>query len=56
MQILPNISKSNDDQTMKFGQLLKYNMRNSFLQDHAENETQRLVPDPFLFFKKLYMR
>ena len=32
---------------MKFGQLTEYKKRN-----HAENETVRLVPDVFLFFKK----
>ena len=26
----PNISKSKDNQTMKFGQLIEYNMRNIF--------------------------
>ena len=41
---------------MKFGQLIEYDKRNIFLQkscrNHAENETGRLVPDLFLFFKK----
>ena len=37
---------------MKFGQLIKYNVRNVFLKDHTENDTARLVPDLFLFFKK----
>ena len=32
IQILPNISQSKEDQTMKFGQLLEYNKRNIFLQ------------------------
>ena len=27
----PNISRSKDDRTMKFGQLMEYNMRNIFL-------------------------
>ena len=27
-QILPNISQSKDNQTMKFGQLIEYNNRN----------------------------
>ena len=27
VRILPNISRSNGNQTMKFGQLMKYNMR-----------------------------
>ena len=47
--ILPDISRSKDNQTMKFGQVIGYN-RNTFLQIHAENEARRLVPDLFLFF------
>ena len=31
IQILPNISQSKGDQTIKFGQLIKYNKRNMFL-------------------------
>ena len=27
----PNISRSKDDRTMKFGQFMEYNMRNIFL-------------------------
>ena len=30
--ILPNISQSKGNQTMKFGQLIEYNMKNIFLQ------------------------
>ena len=41
MHILPNFSQIKGNQTMKFGQLIKYNMRG------------RLVPDFFLFFKKV---
>ena len=38
---------------MKFGQLMEYNKRNSFFfKSHAENKPERLVPDPFLFFKE----
>ena len=32
LHILPNISRSKDNQTMKFGQLIEYNMRNIFLE------------------------
>ena len=32
IQILPNISQSKVNQTMKFGQVIEYNMRNIFLQ------------------------
>ena len=32
IHILPNISRSKGNQAMKFGQLVKYNMRNIFLE------------------------
>ena len=32
IDILPNISRSNDNQAMKFGQLIEYNEINIFLQ------------------------
>ena len=32
IQILPNISRNKDNQAMKFGQLIEYNMRNNFLE------------------------
>ena len=31
IHILPNISQSKGNQTMKFGQLIEYNKRNNFL-------------------------
>ena len=37
---------------MKFGQLRKYNKRNIFFKDYAENEARRLVRDIFLFFRR----
>ena len=36
---------------MKFGQVIKYNKRNVFLQNYAENE--KLVPD--LFFWNIFI-
>ena len=32
IHILFNISRSKDNQTMKFGQLIKYNMKNIFIE------------------------
>ena len=32
IRILPNIPRSKGNQTMKFGQLIEYNMRNSFAE------------------------
>ena len=53
IQILPNISQSKGNQTMKFGQLIEYNKRNIFLQKlWRETEVERLLPDPLLFFEK----
>ena len=43
--------KKKINQAMKFGQLIEYN-RIIFLQNQAENEAGRLVPDLSLFFKK----
>ena len=38
---------------MKFGQLIKYNVRNNFfLKNHTGNEARRLVLDLFFFFLK----
>ena len=48
--ILLNVSRSKDNQKMKFGQLVGYNVRNIFFfKNHAESEKGRLVPDLFVF-------
>ena len=52
IHILPNISPSKGNQTMKFGQLIEYNKRIFFFSNHAANVERRPVPDLFLFFKK----
>ena len=52
IHILFNISQSKGNPTVKFGPLMEYNKRNIFFKIYAENETRRLVPDLFLFFKK----
>ena len=56
MHILPNISQSKDNQTMKLGQLIEYNMKHEifFFRNHAENEAGRLVPVIFSFLKKSF--
>ena len=61
IQILFNISCSNGNQTMKFGQLIdNKNVRENitpecnnifFLKNHTENEAGTQILDPFLFFK-----
>ena len=50
IHILPKTSQGKSNQAMKPGQLIEYNKTNIFLQNYAENEAGRLVPD--LFFKK----
>ena len=54
IHILSNISRSKDNQTMKFVRLIEYNKRNIFLQNSYRkcNEAWTLVPDLFLLFKK----
>ena len=37
IHILPNISRSKDNQAMKFGQLIKYSVRSIFLQKSCWN-------------------
>ena len=38
MHILPNISRRQGNQTMKFGQLIVYNMKNIFLENLTKRE------------------
>ena len=54
IHILPNISWSKGNQTIKFGQVIEYYKRNIFLHNYAEKETGRLPTDLF-FLKKIYM-
>ena len=46
--ILPNISISKNNQTMKLGQLIEYKMRNIFLEKRYTKCTKKLLPEPFL--------
>ena len=48
MQTLPNTSKSKDNQTISFSQLIEYNMKNIFLQKSHTNIVEELVQVPFL--------
>ena len=38
IHILPNISQSKGNQTMKFGQFIEYKEVNIFFKNYAENE------------------
>ena len=51
MSMLSDISKSKGNKTMKFGQLLKSNMRNIFVKNYAENRGRKLNLDLFLLVK-----
>ena len=52
INILPNISRSKANQTMKLDKLIEYNVRNILLQKSCINETQRLVSIPLFLFAK----
>ena len=43
IHVLPNISRSKDNQTMKFGQPIEYDLRNIFLK-----KIKKLLPDTFV--------
>ena len=46
--MLPNILGSKSNQKIEFGQLIEYNMRNIFRENHAQNVVEKLFPKPFL--------
>ena len=52
--IFTNISRNKDNQAMKLGQLLKYNMRNTFLEKSYTKCGRETTPRPFS--KKLKVR
>ena len=41
VHVLPNISWSKGNQTIKFSQLKEYNQRNIFFKSHAKNDAGR---------------
>ena len=53
IHILPNISRSKDNQTMKFGQLIEYNMRNIFVEKSYTKCGGETVTRPFSKKSKL---
>ena len=53
MHLLLNISRSKSNQTMKFGQLIKYNKSSIFLQSYVENEEEISSKLLFFLFKKV---
>ena len=51
--ILPNISRSKNNQAMKFGQLMEYNTRNIFLEKSYTKCSGETTPRPFSTKSKL---
>ena len=51
MHILPSISRSKDNETMKFGQLIEYNIRNIFVEKSYKNVLEKLLADPCLKYQ-----
>ena len=47
IQISPNISRSKGNQTMKFGQLIEYNMRIIFLEKSYTKCDVKTIPRTF---------
>ena len=47
LHILPNISKSKGNRTIKFGQLIEYNMRNTILEKLYTKRGGETFPRPF---------
>ena len=47
IHILPNISRTKDNQIMKFDQLIEYNMRNIFVEKSCIKWGGETIPRPF---------
>ena len=50
IHVLPNISRSKGNRTVKFGRLIEYNIRNIFLEKAYIKYGEETIPRPF--FKK----
>ena len=55
IHILPNNSRSKDNQTMKFGQLIDYNIRNILVEKPYTKCGGEIIPRPFLKIKFEYI-
>ena len=47
LNILPNISESRGNQTMKFHQLIEFNMRITFVEKSYSKNGEENIPRPF---------
>ena len=45
--ILCNISRNNDNQTIKYGQFIEYNLRKIFLEKSFSKRGEEIIPRPF---------
>ena len=50
---LPDISRSKGNQTMRFDQLIKYNMRNIFVEKSYTKYAGEIIPRPLTIKPKL---
>ena len=53
IHILPNISRNKGNQTMKFGQLIEYNMWNIFVEKSYTKYAGETIPRPLSKKSKL---
>ena len=53
IHLLPRISRSKGNQTMKFGQLIEYNMKKSLLEKSSTKCGGKASPRPFYEKSKL---
>ena len=56
IHILPNISRSKGNQTLKFGQVIEYNKRNIFLEKSCRNRGKETSSRPLFVFKKSFIK
>ena len=52
MRILPNISLNKENQAIKFGELIEYNMRNILLENNTQNVVEKLFYKISKYFSK----
>ena len=53
MHILPNIARSKCNQTIKYGQLIKYNLKNIFVEKSYTKCAAETIPRPLSKISKL---
>ena len=51
--VFPSVSRSKDNKTIKFGQLIEYNMRKNFIEKSCTKCGGESIPRPFSKISKL---